>query len=236
MSARAGLRGAADAGAPGGSVVGHIDLRPAQEHAARRWLKHECAVASLLAVGGVLMVSVVVRRFALIIAVALASVLCITPGAGATRRSIDVEAIGHPIWKPVDCHLFSAAIGTAATAIPSISRRWDHSCRLRATCRSKNSALVQVLLTVLPTTMSWTRESAPRTFMRERVSGLRSSRPVKVSSWPAWWCRGRELAARHLTLEQAESYPTGSSRSTPKEPPTGISASSTRTSTSKCQP
>jgi hypothetical protein len=96
-------------------VVGHIDLRPAQEHAARRWLKRMRRGVALLAVGGVLMVSVVVRRFALIIAVALASVLCITPGAGATRRSIDVEAIGHPIWKPVDCHLFSAAIGTAAT-------------------------------------------------------------------------------------------------------------------------
>lgn len=61
------------------------------------------------------MVGVVVRRCALIIAVALASVLGINPGATATRGSIELEAIGHPIWKPVDCHLFSATIGTEAT-------------------------------------------------------------------------------------------------------------------------
>lgn len=61
------------------------------------------------------MFPVVVRRCALIIALALASVLWITPGASATRGSIDLESIGRPIWKPVDCHLFSATIGTEAS-------------------------------------------------------------------------------------------------------------------------
>jgi len=55
------------------------------------------------------------RRFAVILTLALASMLSIVPSADAARSGIQLKAIGHPIWKPVDCHLFSAAIGTAAT-------------------------------------------------------------------------------------------------------------------------
>jgi hypothetical protein len=61
------------------------------------------------------MVTVAVRRFALMIALVLASVLSIVPSASATQGSIELDAIGRPIWKPVDCHLFSARIGTEAT-------------------------------------------------------------------------------------------------------------------------
>ncbi|MET1006166.1 MAG: hypothetical protein ABWX96_11480, partial [Propionibacteriaceae bacterium] len=57
----------------------------------------------------------VVRRCAVVLALALASVLVIVPSASATRDDIRVAMIGRPVWKPVDCHLFSAPIGTAAT-------------------------------------------------------------------------------------------------------------------------
>jgi hypothetical protein len=64
---------------------------------------------------GVPMVEIVVRRFALLMALVLASLLTLTPNADASRRDVELESFGRPIWKPVDCHLVSAEIGTAGS-------------------------------------------------------------------------------------------------------------------------
>jgi hypothetical protein len=55
------------------------------------------------------------RRLALISALAIAVVLGTLPASQAASGGIQLKPIGDPNWKPVDCHLFSAPIGTAAT-------------------------------------------------------------------------------------------------------------------------
>lgn len=62
---------------------------------------------------GTPMVTAFLRRFALIISLTLTLALVATPTGSATNRGgIELDAIGRPTWKPVDCHLFSATIGT----------------------------------------------------------------------------------------------------------------------------
>ena len=55
------------------------------------------------------------RRLAIISALALAVVLGMLPASQAASGGMQLKPIGDPIWKPVDCHVFSAPIGTAAT-------------------------------------------------------------------------------------------------------------------------
>ena len=64
---------------------------------------------------GVAMVTVLFRRFAHIISLIVALVLIAVPAADATHGGVELDAIGRPSWKPVDCHLFSATIGTLAS-------------------------------------------------------------------------------------------------------------------------
>jgi hypothetical protein len=47
------------------------------------------------------------------IAVAIALLLAITAATPPPAQGVKISPIGHPVWKPVDFHLFSAPIGTA---------------------------------------------------------------------------------------------------------------------------
>lgn len=55
------------------------------------------------------------RRAAILGALVLPVLFGTVPGARADSGGIQVKPIGNPTWTPVDCHLFSAPIGTAAT-------------------------------------------------------------------------------------------------------------------------
>jgi len=55
------------------------------------------------------------RRAAILAVLTLPVVLGPLPAAQADRGGIQVKPIGDPAWMPVDCQLFSAPIGTAAT-------------------------------------------------------------------------------------------------------------------------
>jgi hypothetical protein len=55
------------------------------------------------------------RRLAVIGALALAVVLGMLPVSQAASGGVQLEPIGDPTWEPVDCHVFSAPIGTAET-------------------------------------------------------------------------------------------------------------------------
>jgi hypothetical protein len=55
------------------------------------------------------------RRIAMISGLALAVGLGALPVAQAASGGTSLEPIGDPIWKPVDCHVFSAPVGTAET-------------------------------------------------------------------------------------------------------------------------
>ncbi|HEY9376080.1 MAG TPA: hypothetical protein VIQ02_03180 [Jiangellaceae bacterium] len=55
------------------------------------------------------------RRIAMISVLALAVGLGTHPVAQAASGGTSLEPIGDPIWKPVDCHVFSAPVGTAET-------------------------------------------------------------------------------------------------------------------------
>jgi hypothetical protein len=57
------------------------------------------------------------RRFGLVLITTLLLLLgAVTPAQAVGRQhrgQVTLTAIGHPIWKPADCHVFSAPIGTA---------------------------------------------------------------------------------------------------------------------------
>jgi hypothetical protein len=55
------------------------------------------------------------RRLALISALALAVVLGMLPASQAASGGVQLVPIGDPTWKPVDCHVFSAPIGSFET-------------------------------------------------------------------------------------------------------------------------
>jgi hypothetical protein len=55
------------------------------------------------------------RRLALVSTLTFGLVLGTLPASQAASGGIQVKPIGDPIWKPVDCHVFSAPVGTAAT-------------------------------------------------------------------------------------------------------------------------
>ena len=142
------------------------------------------------AVGGVLMVTVVLRRGALIIALALGSVLCITPGERnpwlhRTRgdRPPDLEACRLP---PV-----SATIGTEATGYTEYLE----------TLRSLSPPPRHVQITGLGTGPG-SPDRPP--YSHELDKGIwlpEPSRRNALQSWRilngqrSWWCRDRERAA-----------------------------------------
>jgi hypothetical protein len=55
------------------------------------------------------------RRLVLISALTLGVALGTLPVSQAASGGMQLQPIGDPVWKPVDCHLFSAPVGTAAT-------------------------------------------------------------------------------------------------------------------------
>ena len=61
------------------------------------------------------------RRLAVITALALAVVLGMLPASQAASGGVQLVPIGDPAWKPVDCHVFSAPIGTAETGYAEFS-------------------------------------------------------------------------------------------------------------------
>ena len=179
------------------------------------------------------MVEIVVRRFALLMALVLASLLTLTPNADASRRDVELESFGRPIWKPVDCHLVSAEIGTAGSGYAEYFETLQSLLPPPRHVPIEALGIGPGLRITRPTAPSRDEESPIWVSTRDVASARANSRMVKESSSRAWSCRDREREVRPLTSERAGSFPISSSRSMSKEPPFGIAASSTRTSTSR---
>ena len=61
------------------------------------------------------------RRLLVTVSTILLVIFSSLPSANAGQRVVETERIGHPIWRPVDCHLFSAPVGTAESGYAEYS-------------------------------------------------------------------------------------------------------------------
>ncbi|HEU5483574.1 MAG TPA: hypothetical protein VFU98_01605 [Microlunatus sp.] len=61
------------------------------------------------------MITLHFRRLALLLPIVLFLLLGSTTAASTSPRAVELRAIGHPTWRPVDCHVFAGRIGLPPT-------------------------------------------------------------------------------------------------------------------------